>query len=195
MSLYFRCIAIVFIELCVLTSYGESPKMVADSISDSAMFSNSGTPTFALSAPATPVPGGGDVQGGAATLSAPGFPTISASLTAVPTSGTITFGDSRPPRTSDRSFFSLAALSLAANVADAESTLRALHHGGREANPLLGPRPSRARVYGTFTPVWAGGVLLSRTLRMRVPQSKTWMFPFLAMTAAHGAAAVWNLHF
>jgi len=45
-------------------------------------------------------------------------------------------------------------LNLAATVADAEGTLACLKvHSCRETNPLLGPNPSRARVYGTIIPI------------------------------------------
>lgn len=46
------------------------------------------------------------------------------------------------------------ALNLAATVADIEGTQACLHSGTcREANPLFGSKPSRARAYGTAIPI------------------------------------------
>jgi hypothetical protein len=99
------------------------------------------------------------------------------------------------PRTFDRTFALLATVSAAMMVADVELTANCVKTVAncREANPLFGSDPSRARLYGVNVPIYAGEVLLSQILRRKFPERKSWMRPFLSLTGAHGVGVVSGL--
>ena len=78
-----------------------------------------------------------------------------------------------------------AALNLAATVADIEGTQSCLRaHTCREANPLFGSDPSRARAYGIGIPldfvVYAGFALLKKEGRGNLAFGVLW-----ASTVSH----------
>jgi hypothetical protein len=77
------------------------------------------------------------------------------------------------------------ALNLAATIADIEGTEACLHaHTCREANPLLGPNPSRARAYGTAMPI--AFVSYAMAARLKKDGNGNVAFAILwAATAAH----------
>jgi hypothetical protein len=96
------------------------------------------------------------------------------------------------PRVFDRKFKMLTALSIATMMADLESTL---HCGQcREINPLYGAHPTRVRLYGINAPFLVGELMVSRMLRKRLPEGKSWMIPSLSMSAAHMVGVASNLH-
>jgi hypothetical protein len=93
----------------------------------------------------------------------------------------------------DRAFALLVTVSAVATVADLELTANCLKTVAncREANPLLGSDPSRARLYGVSVPIYAGQVILSRMLRRK--ERKTWMMPLVSLTGMHAVGAASNL--
>ncbi len=99
------------------------------------------------------------------------------------------------PHTFDRTFALLATMSAAMMVADLELTANCVKTvtNCREANPLFGSDPSRARLYGVNVPIYAGEVLVSQLLRRKFPERKSWMRPFLSLTGAHGVGVVSGL--
>lgn len=81
-------------------------------------------------------------------------------------------------------------LNLAATAADMEGTEACLHtHSCREANPLLGPKPGRARAYGTAVPValvnYAAAALLKKHGKGNLAFALLW-----CTTVLHSALAV-----
>lgn len=81
----------------------------------------------------------------------------------------------------------------AATVADAETTLYGLRHNlAREGNPIFGPNPSRARIYGTVVPVTAFVILLDYRQKRDNPHGRWQIVPAI-FTAAHTLATVHNL--
>jgi hypothetical protein len=73
------------------------------------------------------------------------------------------------------------ALNLAATVADIEGTQACLHtHTCREANPLFGSKPSRARAYGTAIPI----SFLTYAFAARLKKDGNGNFAFATLWAA-----------
>lgn len=96
----------------------------------------------------------------------------------------------------NRSFAVLATLSAATMVADIELTANCVRNSGnscREANPLLGSDPSRARMYGLNVPIYMSELLLSRMLNRKLPERKLWMMPLLSMTWTHAVGVASNM--
>jgi hypothetical protein len=77
-------------------------------------------------------------------------------------------------------------------TADLESTVHCSQC--RELNPLYGLHPTRARLYGINAPFLAGQLMISRMLRKRFPEGKSWMIPSLTMSAAHMVGVASNLN-
>jgi hypothetical protein len=96
----------------------------------------------------------------------------------------------------DRKFFLLAGVATAATVLDVATTAHCISNYAncREANPLFGPDPSKAKLYGLSFSILAGQILASAWLRRKIPHSKLWMIPPIAATAGHGTAAAFNFH-
>jgi hypothetical protein len=82
------------------------------------------------------------------------------------------------------------AVNLAATVADIEGTQACLHaHNCREANPLYGSNPSRARAYGTAMPI----AFVSYVIAARLKRNGDGNFAFAELwvaTAVHFYFAV-----
>jgi hypothetical protein len=99
------------------------------------------------------------------------------------------------PRTFDRAFVILAAVSAATAVADIELTANCLKTvvNCREGNPFMGSDPSRARLYGMNIPFYVGEIVLSRMLRRRFPERKTWTMPLLSATGMHAVGISSNM--
>ncbi len=95
----------------------------------------------------------------------------------------------------NRPFAVLAAISAAAMVADIELTANCVRTAGscREANPLLGSDPRRARMYGLNVPIYMSEILLSRMLKRKLPERKLWMMPLLSLTSTHAIGAASNM--
>lgn len=96
------------------------------------------------------------------------------------------------PRIIDRKFGILAALAIGSTVADLEATLHC-PQPCREVNPLYGAHPTRARLYGTNAPFIVGGIMMSRLVRKRSPERRSWMVPSLSLTAGHMLGVASNL--
>lgn len=64
-------------------------------------------------------------------------------------------------RTADHSYWFHVGAQMGATVLDFEYTQHVLANGGRELNPILGPHPSRARMYGIAVPVQTACDLLA----------------------------------
>ena len=100
------------------------------------------------------------------------------------------FKDKPAPRTADRNFWALTAATGAATVLDVELTQHCLHTelGCRERNPIFGPQPSRARMYG----VVAGENFACAYLAYRLKKSqhrrlrRLWWVPQTVAIAGHG---------
>lgn len=99
------------------------------------------------------------------------------------------------PRVFDRTFAFLTVMAAAATVADVELTANCLKTAAncRESNPLMGKDPSRGRMYGVNVPIFAGEMMVSRMLRRKSPERKSWMMPPLALTGMHTVGAASNL--
>ena len=98
------------------------------------------------------------------------------------------------PKVVDRTFVLVTGMSAAAMVLDTELTVHCLQKGTcTELNPLLGSSPSRARLYATNVPMMLGGVMVSRWLKSRNPNSKLWMLIPFSDTASHGIGAATGL--
>ncbi len=96
-------------------------------------------------------------------------------------------------RVLDRKFIVFHSLNTLAMVADIESTAHALagKSGAVELNPLFGPHPTRARMYGIGVPVNAFTLFLSHRAKKIAPRRRLWeLAP--AMTMAIHAGAVTN---
>jgi hypothetical protein len=93
------------------------------------------------------------------------------------------------PRRSERSFAVLATISAAMMVGDVELSVNCLRTVAncREANPLMGSDPSRARLYGISAPTYIGAMLMSRMFRRKYAESKLWTLPLLSFTGIHSA--------
>jgi hypothetical protein len=102
------------------------------------------------------------------------------------------FAEQPTPPLFDRKFKILTALSIVTMTADLESTLHCAQ-SCREVNPLYGSHPTRARLYGINAPFVVGELMISRMLRKRVPEGKSWTFPALAVSAAHLVGVASNL--
>jgi len=94
----------------------------------------------------------------------------------------------------DRPFAILLAVSAAFTIADIELTANCVATSARcrEANPLLGRTPTRARLYGVNAPLYLGGALISRALHRKNPDKKLWVVPLVSATAAHAVGVVSN---
>lgn len=98
------------------------------------------------------------------------------------------------PKVVDKKFVALLALAAGAAVADVELTSRCLRaQTCTEANPIYGRNPSRGRMYAISIPILGGQMGLSAWLKHRHPFRKTWMFPMIGGTAAHGIGAATTL--
>jgi hypothetical protein len=99
---------------------------------------------------------------------------------------------SKPKRTIDRSFILMQAAAIGATMADAETTLYCIHNNtAREANPLFGATPSRARIYGTIVPITVFLAYLDYRGKKNLPHSHWKVMPAIA-AIAHTAAAINN---
>ncbi len=100
----------------------------------------------------------------------------------------------KPPRTIDRQFIVLNTLEVLAAVADAETTLNCVPSPNcREINPILGPHPSRGKMYALALPVTALGVYVSYYYKRKAPTRGWWKVYPLTFSAVHAFAAVNNL--
>jgi hypothetical protein len=101
----------------------------------------------------------------------------------------------RTTRVFDRKFLLLTGVAAAATSLDIVTTSRCVstYSNCREANPLYGPHPSSARLYGISFSILAGQVLSSALLRREMPHRKLWIIPVIAATATHGIAAALNV--
>ncbi len=90
-----------------------------------------------------------------------------------------------------RAFTLLSAVAVASTVADLEFTAHCLASNPRcrEANPLYGSHPSRARMYAIAMPMTAAQIWFSNHLRKKHPERKLWMIPTLTVTAVHSVGA------
>jgi hypothetical protein len=97
-------------------------------------------------------------------------------------------------RVFDRKFLLLTGVAAAATSLDIVTTSRCVstYSNCQEANPLYGPHPSSARLYGVSFSILAGQVLSSAWLRREMPHKKLWIIPVIAATATHGIAAALN---
>jgi len=96
-------------------------------------------------------------------------------------------------KVADRNFALLTLMGFCATVGDIESTQRGLGGGGREANPLVGSRPSRVKLYSIGMPAAGLVALWSYELKKVSPHSKRWMIPPVITGMIHGGAAIHNL--
>lgn len=99
----------------------------------------------------------------------------------------------KPTRVVDRRFVRLHLLEVGAVILDIESTHYGLSHGGTEANPLFGSRPSRTIQYGIGLPVTFGMTCWSYYLKRNAPHSRRWQILPLLAIGIHGGATVNNL--
>lgn len=90
-----------------------------------------------------------------------------------------------------RAFTLLSAVAVASTVADIEFTAHCLATNPRcrEANPLYGSHPSRARMYAIAMPMTAAQIWFSNHLRKKHPERKLWMLPTLSVTVVHSLGA------
>lgn len=97
-------------------------------------------------------------------------------------------------RVFDRKFLLLTGVAAATTSLDIVTTSRCVsrYPNCQEANPLYGPQPSSARLYGVSFSILAGQVLGSALLRRGMPHKKLWIIPVIAATATHGIAAALN---
>lgn len=99
---------------------------------------------------------------------------------------------------SNRRFWILAAIQIGATVADGETTQWALrrHPDAREINPLFGPRPDRAKMYGIALSITALQILLQHHAKSisertgRLPSA--WIVGASVNTGLHTFLAVHN---
>lgn len=98
----------------------------------------------------------------------------------------------------DRRFWFLAAVQIAATVADAETTQWALrsHPGAHELNPLFGPHPDRPRMYGIAMSITAAQILMqhhAKTISERNGRLRNgWIVGAAVNTGFHTFLAVHN---
>jgi hypothetical protein len=99
------------------------------------------------------------------------------------------------PKILDRKFLMLAGMATAATVLDLATTSHcmATYANCQEGNPLLGSRPSQAKLYGVSFSMLAGQLLASAWMRRQMPNRKSWMVPPIVATAGHGLAAALNI--
>ncbi len=83
-------------------------------------------------------------------------------------------------------------LKWAALIADIETTAHALEAGCREANPMFGDHPSRAKMYGVMVPVTALHSFVGYRLAKHNPKSKFWKVGNFIGAGGHGVAAIHN---
>jgi len=98
-------------------------------------------------------------------------------------------------RTFDGQFVILHTLSTIAVFADIETTIHGLNVNphAHEINPLLGPRPSPARVYATVLSWHLFGTYESYRAKRDAPRRSVWKFQPRVSIIAHSLAAVSNL--
>lgn len=94
--------------------------------------------------------------------------------------------------TANRSFWLTHLFQVAATVADIESTQYGLSHGAREANPLFGIHPSRARQYAISMPLSLAVVGWSYRLKRSSPRSRHWLIPPVVIGTIHTVAVCHN---
>jgi hypothetical protein len=100
----------------------------------------------------------------------------------------------RPAKTINRQFIVLNALLVASFLADAEVTLNCVASPGcREANPLLGNHPSRARLYSVGIPITVLSIAWSYHDKRKSPSRAGWKAYPIVFAAAHCAAVVTTL--
>lgn len=99
------------------------------------------------------------------------------------------------PKVVDRKFLLLTGVAAAATVLDVATSSHCIstYATCQEGNPLVGSRPSAAKLYGISFSVLAGEMLASAWLRREMAGRKLWMIPPIAATAEHGIAAAFNL--
>ena len=102
---------------------------------------------------------------------------------------TFTQEDRDPHR---RGFMLLSATAVVSTVADIELTAHCLatNPNCREANPLFGSHPSRARMYAIAMPMTAAQIWFSNHLRKKHPERKLWMLPTISVTVVHSLGAM-----
>jgi hypothetical protein len=101
----------------------------------------------------------------------------------------------RSGHTLDRNFILLHAVSAAALVADLETTVRGVQGqaNGAELNPLFGPHPTRARLYGVAVPLNVLSFCVSYHYKKIEPGGGLWKLGPGISIAVHAAAAINNL--
>jgi len=99
------------------------------------------------------------------------------------------------PRIFDRKFLMMAGIATAATMFDVATTSHCMSTYGdcQEGNPLLGPHPSTAKLYGVSFSMLGGQLLASAWMRHKTPNGKLWMMPPIIATAGHGLAGVLNV--
>lgn len=91
----------------------------------------------------------------------------------------------------DKTFWSIWIPAIATNVADAALTSACLTHPGcKEANPLLGGKPSNVTLWSLKAASVGLGLYVSRELRQ--DRSKLWLVPALALLVGGTAATINN---
>lgn len=101
-------------------------------------------------------------------------------------------------RTADKAWWTATAVSWGLTVADTEYTLHSLRNPNvREVNPILGPHPSRAKLYAFDVPITAFETYMSYRWKKqddydiahnRKPAALRWyLFP-VVNSAVHGVA-------
>lgn len=89
------------------------------------------------------------------------------------------------------SYLLLLAAASAATVADCEYTKALLSNSnGHEINPLFGPRPTRARLYGVSLPILGVNAFLSA--RSKRAGSRWWPLGLGLVTASHSTGVIYN---
>jgi hypothetical protein len=97
--------------------------------------------------------------------------------------------------TLDSKFILLHTFSTLALIADIVTTAHGLaaQPNAIELNPLLGERPTLARIVGTTVPLHAFSFYLSYRAKKLAPRRNVWMFIPKLSIAAHTAATINNL--
>jgi hypothetical protein len=97
-------------------------------------------------------------------------------------------------RVASRRFILASLFQIAATIGDVESTQYGLSHGAREANPLFGSHPSRAKQYAIAMPIAGGIVAWSYRLKRSAPHSRHWLIPSIVTGAIHTGAMLHNFN-
>jgi hypothetical protein len=93
----------------------------------------------------------------------------------------------------DRETAALQWLDIAATLADAETTRRAISRGSTERNPFLGRRPSGPHIYGLLLTVGFGYATMTQVIQDRVERPRPFTIGLASMaTFAHAYVAYHN---